>query len=108
MDYTSNTWKHCNLHCLPIRNSLQEEIFANHKILLSEEMFVVFKYCIHIRYMDPKCVLALLFANPFKIEKLRFVVNFCYLIFIVVLCTWSITPKVLPSMGYIVTAEAGP
>ena len=31
------------------RNLLQEEIFPNHMILLSEEIFAIFDYCIHNR-----------------------------------------------------------
>ena len=58
------------------RNLLQEEIFVNHMILLSEEIFTIFDYRIHSRryiarrYVDPKCMLALIFANAFEIGKL--------------------------------------
>ena len=56
-------------------NLLGEEIFANHNILLSVEIFVTFDYCIHNRrrYIEDvwiqKCVLALIFANVFEITK---------------------------------------
>ena len=46
-------------------NLLGEEIFANHNILLSVEIFAIFDYCIHNRrYIEDvwilKCVLALI------------------------------------------------
>ena len=47
----------------------------NHMILLSEEILVVFDYCIHNRrciednIWIQKCVLALIFANAFEITK---------------------------------------
>ena len=55
-------------------NLLGEEIFANHNILLSVEIFAIFDYCIHNRrYIEDvwiqKCVLALIFANVFEISK---------------------------------------
>ena len=50
--------------------------FANHTILLSEEIFMIFDYCVHNRsyiYLQDiwiqKCVLDLIFANTFKITK---------------------------------------
>ena len=57
-------------------NLLIEEIFVNYTILLSEEILVSFDYCIHNRrYIEDiwiqKCVLALIFANAFKIAKLK-------------------------------------
>ena len=55
-------------------NLLGEEIFANHNILLSVEVFAIFYYCIHNRrYIEDvwiqKYVLALIFANVFEITK---------------------------------------
>ena len=50
---------HCYLmHLLPYNgNLLREEIFSNHTILPSEEIFVIFEYYIHnkryTKYMDP-------------------------------------------------------
>ena len=55
-------------------NLLGEEIFANHNILLSVQIFVIFDYYIHNRiYIEDvwiqKCVLALIFADVFEITK---------------------------------------
>ena len=51
-------------------NSLLEEIFVNHTVLLSEEIFTTFDYGIHKRYKEDiwiqKCVLASIFTNVFK------------------------------------------
>ena len=64
----------CNI--LYSGNLLGEEIFANHNILLSVEIFVIFDYCItNRRYIEDvwiqKCVLALIFADVFEITKFR-------------------------------------
>ena len=46
-------------------------------ILFSEEMFVIYDNCmcpqqeIHRRYMDPKCVLALIFAIHLRSQNLQ-------------------------------------
>ena len=49
-------------------------IFVNYMILLSEEIFEIFAYCVHNRrYIEDVwtqiCVLVLNFANAFKITK---------------------------------------
>ena len=51
-----------------------EKNLANHKILLSVEIFVIFDYCIHnTKYIEDiriqKCVLALIFASRLEIWK---------------------------------------
>ena len=60
----------------------------NYMILLSEEMFMIFDYCIHNRrQMDPKYVLRsynTLFANVLEIAKfvkLRLIKNSCYTVY---------------------------
>ena len=70
---------HTNTHIrerIPYSRSLlrEEIIFPNHAILLSEEIFTIFDYCIHSsRYTEDvwiqKCVLALNFANAFKMAN---------------------------------------
>ena len=46
---------------------------SNHTTLNSDKIFMIFDCCIHImihrRYMDPKCVLALIFATAFEITS---------------------------------------
>ena len=62
-------------------------MFVNHTILLSEET-LDFEYYIHSsRYIaDPwtqKCVLALIFANGFKIVKFKdlAIITSCYMVY---------------------------
>ena len=62
---------------------MQRNNFMQITVLLSEELFVIFDYCIHNRkhiedIWIKKCVLALIFANAFKItnsSKLRLIIN---------------------------------
>ena len=55
------SWFDCILYS---GNILQEEISANHTILLPEDIFAIFDYCIH---SNRRYVLVLIFANAFKI-----------------------------------------
>ena len=59
---------------------------SNHTTLNSDKIFMIFDCCmhnmIHRRYMDPKCVLALIFATAFEITnfaKLKRQINFQYM-----------------------------
>ena len=68
---------HCTLNFKEYRIAgvycKRKYIFANHMILLSEEIFAIsiFNRRYIGRYMDQKCVLALIFANAFEITKLK-------------------------------------
>ena len=63
---------------LPYSGNLLQKIFANHMILLSEEMFVIYdnNYCmysqqeIHRRYMDPKMCASFNFRNCIQDHKI--------------------------------------
>ena len=60
---------------------------SNHTTLNSDKIFMIFDCCmhnmIHRRYMDPKCVLALIFATAFVNEITNFaklkIINFQYM-----------------------------
>ena len=71
------------------RNLLQEEIFVNLVVLLSEIIFANFDYCIHNkRYMEDiwiqnVCYVALIFGNAFEITKftkLKKTINSYYMV----------------------------
>ena len=67
----SHLWSQCKLNLMGIAGIYCKKKYCEPTILLSEEMFMIFEYCVHNRrYIEDvciqKCVLALIFANAFN------------------------------------------